>query len=86
MLYGLSQPETTPEYDEWLDAQEEKSELLKKASSTLEPIPFADISDYDELDFAIAMITRSLKTMTEISDEYSRLEELFPSKHEPGYE
>lgn len=74
------------DYDEWKDAQDEKEELLKKASAALEPIPFADVSTYDELYDAIEETTEALKKMTEIRDEYERLEELFPAKEEPGYE
>ena len=86
MLYRINPPETTPEYDGWKDAQDEKEELLKKASAALEPIPFADVSTYDELYDAIEEMTEALKTMKEIRDEYARLEELFPSNDEPGYE
>lgn len=30
MLYGIDPPENSPEYDEWLDAQEEKKALQKQ--------------------------------------------------------
>lgn len=85
MLYRINPPETTPEYDEWQNAQDEKESLLKKASEALEPIPFADVSTYDELDDAIVAMAEALKTMTEMRDEYARLEELFPAKEDPGY-
>lgn len=74
------------DYDEWKDAQDEKEELLKKASAALEPIPFADVSTYDELDTAVMAMAEALKKMEEMRDEYARLEELFPAKEEPGYE
>ena len=74
------------DYDEWKDAQDEKEELLKKASAALEPIPFADVSDYDELYDAVMAMAEALNIMIGIRSEYARLEELFPAKEEPGYE
>jgi len=83
MLYRISPPENTPEYDEWIDAQDEKKALLKKASAALEPIPFADVGTYDELDAAIAEMEKALLIMKESRDEYSRLDEMFPFNGEP---
>lgn len=83
MMYRISPPETTPEYDEWLDAQDEKKALLKKASAALEPIPFADVTTYDELDAAITEMEKALVIMKASRDEYSRLDDMFPVSEEP---
>ena len=45
MYYRISPPENTPEYDEWLDAQDEKKGMLKTALDVLESIP-CDIIEY----------------------------------------
>jgi len=83
MLYGLSQPETTPEYDEWQDAQDEKEKLLKKADNLIESFPFAGMENIDELDSIIQELSTALPILKVIRDELARLEDDFPADNEP---
>ena len=83
MLYRINPPETTPEYDEWVDAQDEKLQLMKKADNLIESFPFAGISNIDEMDSIIQELSTAIPILKVIRDELTRLEDDFPSGHEP---
>jgi hypothetical protein len=76
----LNPPETTPEYDEWAEAQEEKKNLLKKADDIIELLPAAGLSSYDELDEAIGTISGVLDRLKPLLDELGNLIEAFPDE------
>jgi hypothetical protein len=78
----LSPPENPPEYDEWLDAQEEKKDLMKKAEGIIGDLPSQDVDSWDELDEAIGIIEGVLVRLTPIREELGQLCDDFPD-HEP---
>lgn len=78
----LNPPETTPEYDEWADAQDEKKSIMKKAEENIGNLPSQDISSYDELDEAIGIITNVLNQLKTLLDELGNLIDTFPD-YEP---
>jgi len=79
MLYRIDPPENPPEYDEWLDAQDEKKELLKKAGKITEKIP-VEFAGIDDLEIAAGLLTHARQTFDDIMNEYRRLEDDFPSE------
>ncbi len=82
MLYGLSQPENTPEYDEWEDAQEEKKDLLDKYFKTLESVDI-EPSNADEVSECYDKLVSVMCILRQIKEQVCRLEDDFPAGNEP---
>jgi len=85
----LNPPENPPEYDEWLDAQEEKKDLMKKAEKILEEIPSADVDSWDDLDDAIIALHKTIAQLNPIRDELGQLCDDFPDREpdlDAGYD
>lgn len=85
----LNPPENPPEYDEWLDAQEEKKDLMRKAEKILEEIPSADVDSWDELDDAIISLHKAIAQLNPIRDELGQLCDDFPDREpdlDAGYD
>ena len=78
----LNPPEDRLEFDEWLDAQEEKKDLMKKAEGIIGDLPSQDVSSWNELDEAIGTIEGVLTRLTPIREELGQLCDDFPD-YEP---
>jgi hypothetical protein len=70
------------DYDEWEDAQDEKKELLKKATKLTEVIP-VEFSGINDLEFAAGLLTSARHGFDDIMAKYRRLESDFPGDSEP---
>jgi hypothetical protein len=81
----LNPPENRPEYDEWLDAQEEKKDLMKQAEGIIGDLPSQDVNSWDELDEAIGNIEGVLTRLIPIRDELGYLYDEFPDS-EPDFD
>jgi hypothetical protein len=68
---------STPDYDEWLDGQDEKDRIIKRFNVMNE----TDITNIDEMDEEIALmdvVPEEIKTMRE---ELAKLEDDFPCEY-----
>jgi hypothetical protein len=82
MLYGLSQPENTPEYDEWEEAQDEKKALLDKyykilSGVDIEPTTADEVSEYYD------KLVSVMCSLRQIKEQICKLEDDFPAGKEP---
>lgn len=76
-------PETSPQYDEWIEAQDNKKALLKKADDIIESFPSAGLDSYDEIDDIVKRLQTALPELIKIRDEFGALDEDFPEDCEP---
>jgi len=78
----LQPPEESPAFIEWLDAQEEKKQLLASASDILDELGFEQIDTLDGLDESIEMLEHLLNGLKEKRDEIAALEDEFPEPYD----
>lgn len=69
--------ESSPEFDEWEEAQQEKTELLAKVSRLLEGW-YEEVSTLDELHEVIGYIDVDVDRIKKIREQLAELEDLFP--------
>jgi hypothetical protein len=82
MLYRIDPPETTPEYDEWEDAQDEKKTLLDKYFKTLESVDI-EPSNADEISEYYDKLVSVMCDLRKIKEQVCNLEDDFPADSEP---
>ena len=73
----LNPPENSPEYDEWLDAQEEKKDLMKAAEMVLEDMPY-EIESWDDLDSAVFVLSGKVEQLATMREQLGILCDDFP--------
>jgi len=77
----LSPIENSPEYDEWLDAQDEKKSIISRFNDETD----SDVQNIDEMDKEIAARYYIIPTsIQEMRDQLARLEDDFPMNYPEG--